>query len=220
MYRILLADDSKTIQKVLRLSLSEDRYQFDCFDEAESARSHLQRFGADVVLVDVGLPGGGGYEFCRRLKRDLDTAAIPVILLAGSLEPIDGDQMAWAGADGSLTKPFETSHLIEVVDEMAQRRKSRRQEPVEAVKDLRPDEPEAAPPVAAGRPGFLFELTREQCRPRFRILATRAWKRPAAATLSDEQFQAILQAVSEQLPQTLKSMLPDLTREVLRRRLS
>ncbi len=218
MYRILLADDSKTIQKVLRLSLSEARYQLDCYDEAESAQSHLQRFGADVVLLDVGLPGGGGYEFCRRLKRDLDTAAIPVILLAGSLEPIDGDQMAWAGADGSLTKPFETSHLVEMVDEMAQRRRHRREEPVDVAADIPPEDSQPEPVSAVDRPGFLFDLTREQCRPRFRILAAQAWNRPAAATLSDEQFQAILRAVSEQLPQTLRDMLPDLTREVLRRR--
>ena len=220
MFRILLADDSKTIQKVLRLSLSEEHYQIECFDEVESARSYVGRFGGDVILVDVGLPGGGGYEFCRQLKRDLDTAAIPVILLAGSLEPIDVDRMAWAGADASLTKPFETSQLVELIDEMVQRRRIQRDNPVEAASTLEAEVPQPADIVRAPRHGALFALTRGDCRPRFRILVSQAWQRSVPPKLTEEQFEAILRAVSKQLPQTLRELLPDVTREILRQQTS
>jgi CheY-like chemotaxis protein len=174
------------------------------------------RFGADVILVDVGLPGGGGYEFCRQLKRDLDTAAIPVILLAGSLEPVDVDQMAWAGADGSLTKPFETSHLVELIDEMVHRRRIQRDNPVEVASTAEGEVPQPVERFRSARPGVIFELTREDCYPRFRILVSQAWQSSVPPELTDEQFQAILRAVSEQLPQTLRELLPALTRQILR----
>lgn len=218
MYRIILADDSKTIQKVVTLSFAGEGYQVEPFSDGPAALEHVRRWGADVVLADVALPDKDGYELCRDLKRDLSTSSIPVVLLAGSLSPIDPERLVWAGADMTLTKPFETSRLIEVVEGLIDRRHA---EPETST--FRTDFVDSAaavwetPTPEVSAPGQLFELTRAECRADIRVRPREVWKRPKLPELTDEQFHALVDAVAERLPQTLRTLLPDVARDILRR---
>lgn len=217
MYRIILADDSKTIQKVVALSFAGEGFQVEPFADGSAALSHIRKWGADVVLADVSLPGVDGYELCRSLKRDLSTSSIPTVLLAGSLSPIDPDRLAWAGADATLTKPFETSRLVDLVESLISRRTDERE-----AAPLRAEIPDSdqgvwePPPLGFSTPGQLFELTLSECRADFRFRQRVKWQRPPQPELSDEQFHALVEAVAERLPETLRALLPDVARDILR----
>ena len=74
---------------------------------------------ADVVLLDVMMPGMDGFEVCRRLKAELRTQHIPVIMVTALDQPSDGVKGLEAGADDFLTKPVDDIPLITRVKNLA-----------------------------------------------------------------------------------------------------
>jgi len=111
-YRLLLADDSITIQKVVELVLAEEDFEIKSVSNGEDALNLMDSFQPHVVLADIEMPKVNGYQLCERIKQDPKTSAIPVILLAGAFEPIDEELAAKVGADDSVIKPFESQELI------------------------------------------------------------------------------------------------------------
>jgi CheY-like chemotaxis protein len=214
MYRLVLADDSRTIHKVVRHSFPAD--QLDSFEEGRSAFDHIQRWGADLVLADVALPELDGYELCRRIRQDDRTSAIPVVLLAGSLQPLDLSRFGAVRPDGVLTKPFETTELVSLVERLVTGRAET--SPLDAPDAPEPDFDEREGAGDAERPGMLFGLSRSACRPDFEILSVRTWAAPpkAAVGLTEEQFSAIVEAVSRDVLGNLRRILPEVARQVLR----
>ncbi len=120
MRRLVLADDSKTIQKVVALLFEEEDFEVHSFENGASALEHVRSRGADIVLADVSLPILDGYDLCREIKEDPRTSLLPVVLLAGTMDPLDDVRAADVRSDGSLTKPFETSRLIRLVKDLVE----------------------------------------------------------------------------------------------------
>ncbi len=118
MKKILLADDSITIQKVVELTFSEGDYQVVCVSNGAQALKKVSEARPDIVLLDVIMPEKNGYEVCELIKRNPATSSIPVLLLTGTFEPFDKKKAEAAGAQGHLTKPFESQVLIAKVEEM------------------------------------------------------------------------------------------------------
>lgn len=116
--KILLADDSITIQKVVELTFSEGDYQVFAVGNGALALRKIQEVRPDIALLDVIMPEASGYEVCEKVKRDPVTSRIPVLLLTGTFEPFDRKRAEAAGADGHLTKPFESQVLIARVEEL------------------------------------------------------------------------------------------------------
>ncbi len=106
--KLLLADDSVTIRKVVELTFADEGIDVSSAGDAESAMQKFVEIQPDIVLVDVGLSGTNGYQICEMIKQDEATAHIPVLLLVGSFEPFDQDEAERVGADGFLTKPFHS----------------------------------------------------------------------------------------------------------------
>lgn len=115
--KLLLADDSITIQKVIKLTLSESDFDVTCVGNGEMALEGLPEIQPDIVLADVFMPRKSGYEVCEFIKNSPDYRHIPVILLVGTFEPFDKNEAARVKADGHLTKPFETAALVNLVNE-------------------------------------------------------------------------------------------------------
>ena len=134
MRRLVLADDSKTIQKVVALLFEEEDFEVHSFENGASALEHIRSRGADIVLADVSLPILDGYDLCREIKEDPRTSLLPVILLAGTMEPLDDARASDVKSDGSLTKPFETSRLIRLVKDLVEVPQEQ-QEPVPDLKE-------------------------------------------------------------------------------------
>jgi len=106
--RLLLADDSATIRKVVELTFHDEGIDVTTAGDAQSAMERFVAVQPDIVLVDVGLDGVSGYQICEMIKNDDATSHIPVLLLVGSFEPFDHDEAERVGADGFLTKPFHS----------------------------------------------------------------------------------------------------------------
>lgn len=116
--KILLADDSITIQKVVELTFSEGDYQVFAVSNGSQALKKIQEIRPDIALLDVIMPETNGYEVCQQVKHDPATSRIPVLLLTGTFEPFDRKRADSVGADGHLTKPFESQVLISRVEEL------------------------------------------------------------------------------------------------------
>ena len=106
--KLLLADDSVTIRKVVELTFADEGIDVSTVADADSAMQRFIEIQPDIVLVDVGLEGTSGYQICEMIKLDEATRHIPVLLLVGSFEPFDQDEAERVGADGFLTKPFHS----------------------------------------------------------------------------------------------------------------
>ena len=119
--KILLADDSITIQKVVRITLADGDYDLITVDNGNEALERIKQEKPDLVLLDVVMPGKDGYQVCEEMRKDPELAQIPVILLAGSFEGFDEIKGAEIGADGYIIKPFESQTLISKVEEMLSR---------------------------------------------------------------------------------------------------
>ena len=114
--RILLADDSVTIQKVIELTFMDEDYEVRAVSNGDDAVKLLPEMKPEFVIADVHMPGANGYEVCRRSKEL--RADVPVLLLVGTFEPFDEAQARAAGADSHLKKPFDSQELLQRVDEL------------------------------------------------------------------------------------------------------
>lgn len=115
-HKLLLADDSITIQKVVELVLAEEDFEIRSVSNGEDALKEMTSFQPDIVLADIEMPKMNGYQLCERIKKNPKTATVPVLLLAGAFEPIDEGRAAQAGADDSVIKPFESQELISKIN--------------------------------------------------------------------------------------------------------
>ncbi|MEC4684371.1 MAG: response regulator [Nitrospirota bacterium] len=114
--KLLLADDSITIQKVVELILADEGFEIKSVGDGEHAWAVIKEFMPDIVLADIEMPKMNGYQLCEKIKEDENTMGIPVILLAGAFEPIDEDLLKEVGADDYIVKPFESQELISKIN--------------------------------------------------------------------------------------------------------
>jgi len=129
--KILLADDSVTIQKVVSITLAHEDFDLTIVDNGSKAISKAKELKPDVILLDVVMPDKDGYQVCQEIKGNADLRSIPIILLTGTFEPFDADKAAEVGADDFIKKPFESHTLINKVKEMASRSGVVRGKPVD-----------------------------------------------------------------------------------------
>jgi len=115
-HKLLLADDSITIQKVVELILAEEDFEIRTASNGEEALAAIPSFRPDVILADIEMPKMNGYQLCEKIKQDPATSSIPVILLTGAFEPVDEELTKQVGADDVLTKPFESQELISKIN--------------------------------------------------------------------------------------------------------
>ncbi|MBA2525572.1 MAG: response regulator [Pyrinomonadaceae bacterium] len=106
--KLLLADDSITIQKVVALTFADEGVEVVTVSDGYEAIEQLQGITPDIVLADVFMPEVNGYEVCRYIKQNAKLKHIPVMLLVGSFEPFDEAEARRVGADDILTKPFQS----------------------------------------------------------------------------------------------------------------
>lgn len=116
--KLLLADDSITIQRVVELTFAGEDVEVLTVGDGEQAIARVQSDKPDIVLADIGMPKRSGYDVSTFIKKDPALSHIPVLLLTGAFEPVDEDRVREAGCDGVLIKPFEPQHVIARVREL------------------------------------------------------------------------------------------------------
>lgn len=216
--KILLADDSVTIQRVVELTFAGQGYDVTCLRSGDQVLDAARSLHPDVVLLDVGLPEQSGYDVCQRMKQEQELSAVPVMLLTGTFEPFDGERARSAGASAHLTKPFESQVLVERVSELIHNPSECLLPPAKpappqvevAVEPLPEAEPEPAAPQA---PAPVSELQPSGSSPVV-----------DAAALSPEALDLIAQRVVEQISDTVVrevawEVVPELAERLVRQRI-
>ncbi len=140
--RLLLADDSVTVQRVIELTFADEDITVVAVGDGDQAIARLEAEPFDIVLADVSMPGRSGYEVAQFLRERPDLTHIPVILLTGAFEKIDETRVAASGASAVLAKPFEPQMVIAKVRELIGRGA---RQPVTLA-------PTPAPPIVADAP--------------------------------------------------------------------
>ncbi len=120
--KILLAEDSATIQKVFELAFEKTGFSVISVDNGDEAVRMAAEIAPDLVVVDVTLPGKDGFEVAAAIHGDERTKDLPVLILSGTLVPLDEGKVEACGAKGVLFKPFETMELLEKVESLTARR--------------------------------------------------------------------------------------------------
>ena len=222
--KLLVADDSVTIQKIVSLAFSGDDVVIKAASDGNSALDLIRTSKPDVVLADVFMPGCSGYEVCARIKEDSELKHIPVILLVGTFEPFDESEASRVRCDGCLTKPFDTSELIQTVHALVDNEVPPKAEPpAELAAENVQNEPDAAKSVRVSLPngrGCVTQAARESFLGEARILeifdkdvpseqaVPRTVEKPAPKEqISEQSLDLIVEKV-------VRKMSPELIREV------
>jgi CheY-like chemotaxis protein len=231
-HRLLVADDSLTIQKVVELILKPEGFEILALSDGEQAWQAVTTFAPEIVLADVDMPSLTGYELCERIREDPATAHIPVVLLTGAFEPFDEERARTVRASSFIIKPFETRELLGKVEYLLSGRApaAAPEAPeqvaagIEGVSAAEPLTPVAA--VSRGEPAVRVEGLHEGPRPV-------SIERPVTATEQAEMVRAVIderlsayverelapalsQHLKDQVAQTVASAVPSIADRVAR----
>jgi DNA-binding response OmpR family regulator len=119
--KILVVDDEPTIVETVTYNLRMENFETVTAGNAEQCLELARKENPDLVLLDVMLPSGNGFEICRRLRQFSD---VPVIMLTARAEETDRIVGLEIGADDYVTKPFSMRELMARVKSVLRRRTS------------------------------------------------------------------------------------------------
>jgi two-component system, OmpR family, KDP operon response regulator KdpE len=106
---ILVVDDEPQIRRVMRVALTTNGYEIVDARTGEEAVEAVSRYHPTLVLLDINMPGMGGIETCRQLRRNYD---VPILMLTVRSSDRDKVEALDAGADDYITKPFSVDELF------------------------------------------------------------------------------------------------------------
>ena len=109
---ILVVEDEKDIQELVRYNLAKEGYAVRCMTTGEEALRAIRASVPDLVILDLMLPGISGLDVCRSIKNDQATRLVPVVMLTAKGEEADIVSGLELGADDYVTKPFSPRVLL------------------------------------------------------------------------------------------------------------
>ena len=122
---ILVVDDEEDVLELVRYNLDRSGYRVETASSGEEALAKARRKLPDLVILDLMLPGMDGLEVCKRLKNNVKTEGLPIIVLTAKGEETDVVTGLELGADDYVTKPFSPKVLIARVRRILRRAVSR-----------------------------------------------------------------------------------------------
>jgi DNA-binding response OmpR family regulator len=116
--RVLWADDDPMIRCVMATNLEAEGFDVQTVADGDAAYAEVTRFRPDVLVLDIMMPGQDGYAVLRALRRNPETAEVPVILLSAKATDAEVWEGWKAGADYYITKPFDPTELTDFIDHL------------------------------------------------------------------------------------------------------
>jgi CheY-like chemotaxis protein len=114
--RILIADDSVTIQKAFAMTFAgADDVTLTAARSADEGLAMAQKAQPDLIIADAVMPGRSGYDLCASVRTDPALRGVPVYILASTQQPYDEAKGQKAGATGHLSKPWDTTAILDRV---------------------------------------------------------------------------------------------------------
>lgn len=134
MINLLLVEDNETIITGLTYALSQESFEVDVARTAYETRQKLQRQSYDLLILDVSLPDGDGFEICKEVKKkDIE---LPIIFLTAKDEEKDVVLGLEIGADDYVIKPFRTKELISRIRTVLRRYHKKEEKSTIQIKDV------------------------------------------------------------------------------------
>ena len=127
--KILVVDDEIYIVHILDFSLGMEGYEVVTALDGEQALEKMKSERPDLIVLDIMMPKLDGYEVCKSVKGNPDTAHIPVILLSAKGRNVDQKLGFDVGADDYITKPFSPRKLVERINQLLGQTVSEKQSP-------------------------------------------------------------------------------------------
>ncbi|MDP8258849.1 MAG: response regulator transcription factor [Candidatus Aadella gelida] len=109
---ILIVEDDKNISKLIKYNLEKEGFRCMVSFDGEDAIKTLDKNPADLIILDIMLPGIDGLEVCRRVKQNKKLSNMPIIMLTAKGEEVDKIVGFELGADDYMVKPFSPRELI------------------------------------------------------------------------------------------------------------
>ncbi|EIJ36018.1 response regulator [Thiothrix nivea] len=110
--KILIADDSATERVNLTRILETAGYQVVPTQSGNEAKSLAESQLPDLIMLDIIMEDGDGYQACRALKRNPATQAIPVIMISSKSNPVDKQWAQKLGANAYIVKPYKDEDVL------------------------------------------------------------------------------------------------------------
>ncbi|HEX8781250.1 MAG TPA: response regulator transcription factor [Nocardioides sp.] len=109
MTRVLVVEDEQSYSEALSYMLRKEGYEVAIAENGNDALAEFERNGADIVLLDLMLPGLPGTEVCRQIRQ---TSTVPVIMVSAKDDEVDKVVGLELGADDYVTKPYSPRELV------------------------------------------------------------------------------------------------------------
>ncbi|MGH7255256.1 MAG: response regulator transcription factor, partial [Nitrospirales bacterium] len=119
--KIVVIEDREDVVRVLKTYLEPEGFQVVAAATGEEGLRLVTREKPDVLILDLVLPGLDGLEVCRRLRRDPETAQLPILILSGKGEATDRVTGLEVGADDYVAKPFNATEMVSRVKALLRR---------------------------------------------------------------------------------------------------
>ena len=116
-HKVLIVDDEPNIVTSLTFLMKKSGFETSVARDGDEALAEVERFGPDLVLLDVMMPKRDGFEVCQKLRAAGHTHLKIVLLTAKGRETEVAKGLA-IGADSYVTKPFSTRELVDLVNQL------------------------------------------------------------------------------------------------------
>lgn len=116
--KILIVEDEESLLKLESILLTSRGYEVVGAVDGATALEQVVSTRPDLVILDIMLPEMDGFEVCRRIKQNSETAHIPVLMLTAKKSEPDRDRGMAAGASAYVTKPFKSAKIIEIIQDL------------------------------------------------------------------------------------------------------
>ncbi len=118
--KVLIVDDEPNIVLSLEFLMKKAGYSVATAADGEDALEQIKHAVPDLVLLDINIPKGNGYEVCQEIRSNPDCKEVRVVMLTAKGRDIEREKGLAVGADDYITKPFSTQEVVDLVHRLLQ----------------------------------------------------------------------------------------------------